>query len=125
MVQHPSNGLYMLIAFALGLDKDVIRVHYYENVERFCQDLDDVALKRFQHIGQSKRHDLIFEVTIAGLKGYLPCIAFPDPHLMVGISQIELGETSSMTYSIQWFSDQRQGISILDNQIIETLVIHA
>ncbi len=100
LVQYPSNGLYVLFAFVLGVNEDVIEVYYDENVKLLCQDFVDVALKRGRYIGQSKRHNLIFEVTIAGSEGRLPFIAFPDPHLMVGIGQIELGETSSPTWSI-------------------------
>ncbi len=84
----------MLFALTLGVNEDIIEVYYHENVELFCQDLIDVALKRGRCVGQSKRHDLIFEVTIAGPKGRLSFIAFSDPYSIVGIDQIELGETS-------------------------------
>ncbi len=97
MVQHLSNGLYVLFAFVLGVDKDVIEVHYDKNVKLLCLDLVDVTLKRGRCIGKSKRHDLIFEVTIVGPEGCFLFIAFPDPHSIVGIGQIELGETSSPT----------------------------
>ncbi len=97
LVQHPSNGLYVLFAFVLGVDKDVIEIHYYENVELLCQHLVDVTLKRGRCVGQSKKHDLIFEVTIASFEGRLLFVAFPDPYSIVGIGQIKLGETSSLT----------------------------
>ncbi len=100
LVQYSSNGLYVLFAFALGVDEDVIEVYYHKNVKLLCQDLVDIALKHSRRIGQSKRHDLIFEVTIAGPEGRFSFIAFLDSHLMVGISQIELGKTLSLTWSI-------------------------
>ncbi len=87
----------MLFTLVVGVDEDVIEVYYLKNVELLCQDLVNVILKRGQCIGQSKRLDLIFKVTIAGLEGCLPFLAFPDPHSMVGIGRIELGETSSPT----------------------------
>ncbi len=87
----------MLFDFALNVDKDVIEVYYYKNVEFLCQDLVDIVLKRGQCVGQSKRHDLIFEVTITGPESCLLFIAFPDPYSMVGIGQIKLGEISSPT----------------------------
>ncbi len=87
----------MLFAFVFSVDEDVIKVYYHENVELLCQDLVDVTLKCGQCIGQSKRHDLIFKMTIVGPDGRLPFIAFLDPHSMVGISQITLGETLSLT----------------------------
>ncbi len=97
LVQHPSNGLYVLFALVLGLDEDVIEVHYHKNVKLLDQDLVDITLKHDRRVGQSKRHDLIFEMTIAGPEGHLSFITFPDSYLMVGIDQIELGEMSSPT----------------------------
>ncbi len=97
LVQHLSNGLYVLFAFVLGVDEDVIEIHYNKNVDLFCQDLVDITLKRGRRVGQSKRHDLIFKVTIAGFEGRLLFVAFPDPHSMVGIGQIKLSKTSSPT----------------------------
>ncbi len=97
LVEHPSNGLDVLFALALSVDEDVIEIHYHENVKLLGQDLVDVALKRGRCVGQSERHDLVLEMAIAGPESRLPFIAFPDPHSMVGISHIELGETSSPT----------------------------
>ncbi len=97
LVQHLSNSLYVLFAFALDVDEDVIKIHYHENDELFCQDLIDVALKRSRCVGKSKKHDLILDLTITGPEARLLFIAFSDPHSMVGIGQIELGKTSSPT----------------------------
>ncbi len=97
MVQYPSNSLDVLFAFVLSIDKDVIEVHYDKNIELLYQDLVDVTLECSRCIGQLKGYYLILEMTIAGLESYLPFIAFLDPHLMVDIGQIELGETSSQT----------------------------
>ncbi len=97
LVQHLLNGLSVLFALVLSVDGDVIEVHYLKNIELLCQDLVDVTLKYGRCVSQSKKHDLIFEVNIAGPEGRLPFIAFLDPHLMVSIGQIELSETSSPT----------------------------
>ncbi len=97
LVQHLLNGLDMLLALVLNVDEDVIEVHYHENVELFYRDLVDVTLKCGQYVGQSERYDLVLEMAVAGPEGRLLFVIFPDPHLMVGISQIELGETSSPT----------------------------
>ncbi len=85
----------MLIALALIVDENVIEIHYYEDVELLGQDLVDIALKRGRCVGQSERHDLLLEMAVASPEGRLPFVAFPDPHSMVGIGQIELGEPSS------------------------------
>ncbi len=87
----------MLFALALSIDEDIIKIHYYKDVELLGQDLVDVTLKRGRCVGQSERHDLVLEMAVAGPEGRLLFIVFPDPHLMVGICQIELGEMSSPT----------------------------
>ncbi len=87
----------MFFAFAFGIDEDVIEVHYYKNVKLLCQDLIDVAQECGQCIGQSKRYHLVLKMAITGLEGYLLFIAFFDSYSIVGISQIELGETLSLT----------------------------
>ncbi len=95
LVQHPLNGLDMLFALVLSVDEDVIKVQYHKDVELLCQDLIDVTLKYGRCVGQSERHDLVLEIAIAGPEGRLLFVSFLNPHSMVGIGQIDLGETSS------------------------------
>ena len=97
LVQHPSNSLYVLFALALNIDENVIKVHYLKNVKLFCPDLVNISLQYGWCIGQSKRHDLVFEVVITGLEGRFLFVSFPNPHLVVDIDQIKLGELSSPT----------------------------
>ncbi len=75
----------MLFALTLNVDEDVIKIHYHENVKLLSQDLIDVTLKRGRYVGQSERHDLVLEMAIAGPKGCLLFVFFPNPYSMVGI----------------------------------------
>ncbi len=97
LVQQQLNGLDVFFGLAFSVDENVIKIHYHENVEFLGQDLVDVTLKPGRCINQSKRHDLVLKMAMAGLESRFPFIAFPDPHLIVGIGQIKLGETSSPT----------------------------
>ncbi len=81
----------MLLVFVFCIDEDVIKIHYHKNVELLCYDHVDIVLKRGRRVGQSKRHDLILKVAIAGPEGRFLFIVFSDPHLMIDISQITLG----------------------------------
>ena len=56
LVQHSSNGLYILFALVLGVDEDVIKIHYHEDVKLLCQYLVDVPLECGRCISQSKKH---------------------------------------------------------------------
>ncbi len=85
----------MFFAFAFSVDKNVIKIHYYSNVKLLCQDLIDIALEWGRGIDQSKKHYLILEMAIASPESCFLFVAFSDPHLMIDISQIKLGETSS------------------------------
>ena len=87
----------MLFAFILGINEDVIKVHYYKNVKLFCQNLVDIVLERGRCVNQSKRHHLVLEIAIASFEGRLLFIAFLNLYLMVGIGQIKLNEMSNPT----------------------------
>ena len=95
LLYHPLNGFYMLFAFVFDIDKNIIKIYYYKHVKLLCQDLINVTLECGHCIDQSKTHHLVLEILKATLEGRLLFIAFPDPHLMINIGQIELGETSS------------------------------
>ncbi len=86
----------MLFALALSIDEDVIEIYYYKDVELLGQDLVDVTLKHGQCVGQFERYDLVLEKVVAGPEGRFPFVTFPDPHSMVGIGQINLGEPLSL-----------------------------
>ena len=85
----------MLFALALSVNEDVIEVHYHKNIKLLYQDLVDIALEHDWCIGQSERHDLVLKMAIAGPKSHLLFISFFNPHSMVSIGQIKLGELSS------------------------------
>ena len=85
----------MLLAFTFGIDKDIIKVYYHKNVKFLCQDLIDTALECGRCISQSKKHHLILKMAIATPKCCFLFIAFLDPHLIIKVGKIGLGETLS------------------------------
>ena len=101
LVQDLLNGLYIFFAFVLGIDKDVIKVYYYENVEFFYQNLVNIVLERNRYIGQIKKHHLVLEMAITSSESHFLFVFFPNPFSMVDISLIELEEMSSPTCEIQ------------------------
>ncbi len=95
LVQHLLNGLDVFYALVLGVDEDVIKVHYDENVELLYRDLVDITQEYGRCVGQSKGHHLVLKMAIAGPKGCLPFVAFSDLYSIISIGQIKLGEASS------------------------------
>ena len=75
----------MLFAFTFGIDKDIIKVHNHENIELFCQDCIDIALKCDWCIGQSKTYHLVLKIAIADSENSFSFIAFFDLYLMIGV----------------------------------------
>ena len=95
MLQHLLNNLHVFFTLVFGVDKDVIEVYYYKNVEFFCQDLIDITLKRGRYISQSKKYNLVLKMAIAGFEGNLLFVVFSDPHLIIDITQVKLSKTPS------------------------------
>ena len=60
LLPHSLNGFHMLFFFTFGIDEDVIKVHYHENIKPPCQDCDDIILESDWWINQSKKHHLTF-----------------------------------------------------------------
>ena len=86
----------MLFTFAFNIDKDVIEIHYHDNVKFLYQNLVDIVLECGWSIDSTKKYYLVLEMTIAGLEGHFLFIAFINPYLIVGIGQIKLRKTSSL-----------------------------
>ena len=92
----------MDIAFSLvfGIDEDIIQIHNDKNIKFFREDLIDVALECCQSISQSKKHYLIFEVAVSSPKNSFLFISFASSHLVIGISEVELGKPLCLPQSI-------------------------
>ncbi len=86
MIHHPSNGFNMFFFLALNIDENVVKVHNNEDIELFCQDLINIALKHGWYIGQSERYYLVLQLAVVGLENRFPFITFSNSHLMIGIS---------------------------------------
>lgn len=63
--------------------QDIIQIHYDKRVKFFSQNLVDITLKTCRDIREAKKHYLILEIAISGLKHHLPFIAFFNLYLMV------------------------------------------
>ena len=75
----------MFFSLIFDMGEDVIKIYYHKDVKLLCQNLVDIALECDQCVGQSKRHDLVLKVAIAGPKSSLLFIFFFDSHPIVNI----------------------------------------
>ena len=81
-------------------------------------------MKDSRSFRKAKKHDLIFEVSILSLENGFYFIIFTNFHLIIGIDEIQLGESFYLTELIQRFANQRQQILIFDDNIIKILIIY-
>ena len=44
---------------------------------------------------------------------------------MIGVGEVQLGESPNLAKPIQWFTNQRQQILVFDSNIVEILIINA
>ncbi len=87
----------MAFSLIFDIDENVVQVYNNKNIELFCQNLVDIALESGWYIDQVKRHYLVLEIAITGLKSHLQFITFLNLHLIISISKIQLGKKSSLT----------------------------
>ena len=90
------------VAFALifGIDEDIIQIYNDKDIELFRKDIIDISLECCQSNSQSKKHYLIFEVTISGPENSLPLISFANSHPVMGTGEVELGKPPCSPQSI-------------------------
>ena len=91
----------MIFSLIFDIDKDIIKIYYYKNIELFYQNLIDIALEYSRCVGQYKRHYLVLKMAVAGLESHFPFMSFSNLYPIVSISQVKLDETPSPTQSIQ------------------------
>ena len=64
-------------------------------------------------------------MAILGLESGLPFIILINPYLIIGIDEIQLGESPCLAMPIQQFANQKQRISVFNGDIIKTPITHA
>lgn len=82
----------MLLFGLLGIDQDIIQIHYNENIALLSKNLIDVALETGQCVGKSKGHNLILEVIISSINDHFLLVTLLTFYLMISISEIWLSK---------------------------------
>lgn len=121
LIKNSSNGIDII--HFINIDQDIIQVDDHTNIQLLSQNLIDVLLKAYWQIRKAKQHHLILKMTIFDAKNRLLLIFFINLYHVVSISQIKLGKLLSLTQLIQGFTNQKQQVLILYDQIIKILII--
>ena len=101
LIYNLAYGRNMSLAWILGIDQNIIQIHDNKNFQLFSQNLLDVSLKVGQSVKKTKKHDLIFEMTISSSERRLPFVAFTNPHPIIVICQILYNKFLSLAKSIR------------------------
>ena len=109
----------------VGIDKDVVHICDSVLIKTFADDLVDICLKRSGSIGETKRHDAVFEMTITGAEGGFVFVSGCDTKPVECVADIDLGEELGAFDAIEEFRNQGQRIPILDGHPIESAIIDA
>ena len=114
----------MAFALIFGVDEDIIQIYTDKDIEFFRKNLINVALEYYQSVGQSKKHYLIFEIAISGLKSSFSLISFANSQPVIGPSEVELDKLPCLPQSIQRLPDQRQWVLVFDCEVVKSPTIN-
>lgn len=85
LIKYLVYSLYIGLVKVFSIDQDIFHINDDKNVKLFSKDFIYIILEASQSIRESKRHDLILEVTILGLEGSFPFVAFSNFHSIISI----------------------------------------
>ena len=63
-------------------------------------------------------------MSVSGPESCLLFITFTNPHPIIGIGEIQLGESLCPAEPIQQLANQKQQISVFDSDIVKTPIIY-
>ena len=101
--------------FRFGKDKNVVEVNHTKVINEALKGMVDVGLEGGGCIGETKRQNKIFKMTVSGLKSSFPFVALTDSNPVVGIPKVNLGEDNRAVEAVQQLADQWERISVLDS----------
>src|SRR6266705_6303331 len=113
-----------MVRLIFRIDKNIIWVYYYTHIDHILEDFVHHILERSRSISQPKRHDQILKMTISRTECCLPFVALFDPNKIVTGFEIQLGEDPRIVNTMAEFIHQWQGITIQDQNLIKSPVIH-
>jgi len=102
--EHFTDMVTMEIGI-VGVDEDVIQVHEDANIEEVAKNVIHESLKGSWRIGESDRHYTPFKGAIASSECGFPFVTFMDLDKMVGVPEVNVGEQSCFTWTVQEIRD--------------------
>ena len=82
-----------------------------------------ISLKGGRGVGKTKGHDQCFIQSVPGHEGRHRLMAVGDPDVIECRCNVELGEVLGRTQLGERFSNQREGVTVLDRNSVEGPVV--
>ena len=116
----------MVVVFFLcpGINEDVVNIGHDKLIQVFMESVIHHVLKDRRGIGESEGHDAILEVAISGTEGSLPLISWLDADKVVGTMEVDLSEYHHLPELFNKAGNKRQGVPVLDSDLVQTAVIY-
>lgn len=98
-----ENFLYMsgVIRGVFGIDKNVIQIYYYADIQKVLENVIHKPLERGRGIGESIMHDVEFIRAVMGVESGLPSISIGYVDQVVCTVEAQLGERASSAKSVE------------------------
>ena len=115
----------LMIHLILGEDQDVVQVHQADDIKAVFQDTVDILLECCGGVDKFEWYDVVLKVTIPSSESCLPLVTLLDPDQVVCGVDVKLHVHLSTHQPVEHLVDQRQGVSVLPSQLVETAVVDA
>jgi len=104
----------------VGVDQNVIQVKEDANIKGDSKNVVHESLEGGWRVGKSKRPNTPFKGTIMGSVCSFPFITFTDPHKMVGMLEVDVGEQSCFLWTVQEIGDLGEQVTVFLGDFIKT-----
>ena len=92
---------------SLSKDKDVIQIHTHHSFHNeVVEDIVHYGLECSRTIGKAKEHDQQLKQPLIGLESCFLFVLFLDPHIVVALADIQLGEVPCTLEVVDKFGDE-------------------
>ena len=110
---------------AAAVNQDIVKVDDHEMVKERAESVVDELLEGRGSIRQTKRHNKILEMAIAGPERGLPFVSFLDADKVVGAEKVDLGKNDGALQLVKVVRNQRQRVAVLHGDRVQLAVVDA
>ena len=116
--------MQLVLFLIVRINKDVVQVDNTAVIQKVGECTVDVVLEGGWCVSQAKGHHIVLKVTISCVEHCFPVVFLVNVDAVVGIPKVHFGKDLGTCQVIQHFTHQWQGVSVLECDAVQALVIH-